>query len=106
MSQLDDILTESLPAPLKEFLGDAVTYRHMPAAVEQAVTAIFSDPAPESGYPGVTTIAEFLLSDLTPTPTEGDEVVFNAATYTVFDVKRDGVGPDGLFARLAMKKRA
>lgn len=95
-----------MPGPLKKAFGDSVAYVHKPSGTTASVTAILSDPGPEEAtFPGKTTIAEILRSDLAMEPTEGDEVTIGADTYVCFDVKSDSIGPTGLFRNVHLRKK-
>lgn len=102
MSFIDDTLTSVLPTPLKQFFGDTVSYTHTAGPSTQSVTAIFSDPGPESTFAGVTTIAEIFESDLSTSAVKGDTITFNSSVYTVFDLRRDEIG----FVTLGLRKKA
>lgn len=101
MALIDDILAEALPNPLKDNFGDAVTYVHKPSNTEDEITAIFSDPGPESAFPGANTILEVVVADLSSAPAKNDEVHFDGAEYQVFDLRIDDIG----FALLGLKKK-
>lgn len=101
MALIDDILAEALPGPLKDNFGDAVTYVHKPSDVEDEITAIFSDPGPESAFPGATTILEVVVADLSAAPAKNDEIHYDGAEYVVFDLRIDEIG----FALLGLRKK-
>ena len=106
MSELDDILTDALPDPLKEIFGDSVTYTPLSGS-PYSLTAILSDPNPqEPAFPGNLTIVEVLISDMAAAPVKGDKITIGSTEYTVFDFKKDSIGPSGLFVRLGLQKRA
>lgn len=102
MSFLDDKLAAALPTPLKQFFGDTVSYTHIPSLSSQSVTAVFSDPATESAFPGATTIAEIWEADLSTPAQKKDQITFEGGTYVVFDLRRDEVG----FVLLGLRKLA
>lgn len=102
MSYIDDTLASALPTPMKQFFGDTVTYMHIPSLSSQSVTAIFSDPALESAFPGATTIAELVETDLSTPAAKGDIIVSGTNTYTVFDLRRDEIG----FVLLGLRKKS
>ena len=101
MALIDDILAAALPEPLKDNFGDPVTYVHKPSNTEDEITAIFSDPGPESAFPGANTILEVVVADLSSAPDKNDEVHFDGAEYFVFDLRIDDIG----FALLGLKKK-
>lgn len=106
MSLLDEILTEALPDPLKAFFGDEVTYTPLTGS-PYLLTVIMADPNPtEPTFPGNLTIADAAIADMAAAPVKGDKVTIGAVEYTVFDFKRDSVGPSGLFVRLGLQKRS
>lgn len=101
MSRLDDILAVTLPTPLKDNFGDVVTYVHAVSSVEDTVTAIFNDPAPESAFPGANSIVELVVADLSSAPAKNDEIHYGGSEYVIFDLKVDEIG----FAVLGLKKK-
>lgn len=102
MSYIDDLLSSTLPAPLKQFFGDAVTYKHYSNSTTETVTAILSDPIPsESTFPGANTIAEVVVADLTLPPARNDEIHYGGVEYLVFDLRVDEIG----FALLGLKRK-
>lgn len=106
MSLTDDILAEALPDPIKTFFGDEVTYTPL-AGSPYTLTVIAADPKPlEQLYPGNLTLVDVLLSDMEAAPVKGDKITMGSTEYTVFSFEADNIGPSGLFARLALQKRA
>lgn len=97
MSELIDILKEELPT-LKDSFGDSVTYVHKPSNAQETATAIFSDPALESDFPGVTSVLKVFTEDLSIPPAKNDEIHYGGDEYVVFDLreKRTGITLLGL----------
>ena len=101
MSLIDDILASAMPEPLKNAFGDPVTYIHKPSNIEDEITAIFSDPGPESAFPGANTIIEVVVADLSSAPAKNDEISYGGGDYVVYDLRLDEIG----FALLGLKKK-
>lgn len=102
MSYLDDLLSDILPTPIKQYFGDVVTYKHASNSTTQSITAVFSDPIPsESIFPGANTIAEVVVADLTIAPVRNDEIHYGGVEYLVFDLRVDEIG----FALLGLKRK-
>lgn len=102
MSYLDDLLSTTLPAPIKQYFGDSATYKHASNSTTETVTVVFSDPIPsESAFPGANTIAEVVVADLTLTPARNDEIHYGGVEYLVFDLRVDEIG----FALLGLKRK-
>lgn len=106
MSLLDDIMAEALPDPIKTFFGDSATYTPLSGS-PYTLTIIMADPNPqESLFPGNLTIADAAIADMPAPPVKGDKITIGSTEYTVFDFKRDSVGPSGLFVRFGLQKRS